>query len=172
MIAQVLSFMKLGSPFIGAVGGFIKAYRWWIIIGAAVTLLTTVLVYVDNHGEMKATIVAQHGQIDTLNGHVTSLNATIERRNATIARMNLEFMALAEAEQARLRAAKAEAEVLREERDRIAEELGVARFELVEAIRDDEDFADWVDWDVPPGAWSLLRAAAEGGPNPGVPDDG
>jgi hypothetical protein len=45
----------------------------------------------------------------------------------------------------------------------MTEELGVARFETIEAIRDDEDFADWVDWNVPGVAWGLLHTADEGG---------
>lgn len=171
MIAQVLSFMKLGGPFLGAVGGFIKAYRWWLIIAAAITLLTTVLVYVDNHGEMKATIVAQNAQIDQLNGEVTSLNSVIAQRNATIAEMNANMVALAEAERARLRVAKAEAVRLQAELDLLEEELEVTRFELVEAIRDDEEFADWVDGTVPSAAWSLLRAAAEASPDSRVPEN-
>jgi hypothetical protein len=52
------------------------------------------------------------------------------------------------------------------ENEQLKLDLGVTRFETLEAIRDDETFADWVDWTVPSAGWRLLRDSAEGNRTP------
>jgi hypothetical protein len=144
------------------VKGFTSTYKW-VVIGIAVAgMLGTVFLYIDNHGEMKATVTAQKAQIENLMFTNGSLEAVIIARNATIVDQNLAQRALIEANKRKIEEAQQVVIALRLEREILTEELGVLRFETIEAIRDDEDFADWVDWDVPIAGWSLLRIAAEG----------
>lgn len=143
------------------VKGFFTTYKW-VVVGIAVAgMATSVFVYIDNHGEMKSSIVAQEQQIDDLIRISQSLELAIKSRNATISRLNMEKITLIADNRRKLAKANQLAQEVREQRDVITEELGILRFETLEAIRDDEDFADWVDWNVPSAGWSLLRAAAE-----------
>lgn len=141
--------------------GFISTYRWAVLGIAIAGFATSVFVYIDNHGEMKANIV---GMTDKLNQCISDnqgLDATIAARNATIAAQSLVQQELIAANKERIAQANAIVVALRAERDVLVEDLSVLRFETIEAIRDDEDFADWVDWTVPVAGWGLLRTAAE-----------
>lgn len=140
---------------------FVSTYKW-VMAGIAIAgFATSVFVYIDNHGEMKATIAGMESKINQCISDNGGLDATIAARNATITRMNTAQRELIAANKARIARANAVVEALRTERDVLTEDLGVLRFETIEAIRDDEDFADWVDWTVPVAGWSLLRTAAE-----------
>lgn len=142
--------------------GFVSTYKWALIGIAAAGIATSVFVYIDNHGEMKGTITGQREQIHQLIANNMNLESVITSRNNTIVAQNEAIRARIAADAARIAEANRTVVEMRIERDIITEELGIVRFELLEAIRDDEDFADWVDWTVPNAGWSLLRAANEG----------
>lgn len=154
---------------IKAVGGFISVYKIWIYAGLLGTALITTFNYIDNHGEMKATVEMQEQALEVANLEIASLITTIKARDATITRMNLANVHQAEQEQKRLETAKTIIQTLRTQRDILTEELSVSRFELLEAIENDEEFADWVDGDVPISGWRLLREAADSGPRDDLP---
>lgn len=141
---------------------FASAYKLIIGIVAAAGMVITILTYVHNYGQMKAQIVDFERTVQQCHALQEACLRGVESRNQRIAEINMLMeKELAEAN-ARIAAANEAAAELRADRDRITEELAVTRFELLEAIRDDEDFADWVDTDVPVAAWSLLQQAREG----------
>ncbi len=155
MIASILGIYKM-------VSGFIGAYKWIMAAVAIAGLVTTVFVYIGNHGEMKAALVAQNADLmvcaDTnvqFAGEIGSLNMRIRESND---RRRVEIAAAQEI----LEMAASVVAKVRKENAELKLDLGVTRFETLEAIRDDENFADWVDWNVPAAGWRLLRDAAEG----------
>ena len=142
--------------------GIVASYRIWIMLAAAVGVLTTVLVF---YGNCRANAVA----LEAAQAAITDLKADYEAsenarkyQNARIQKDNEQkLVALQQANQ-QLNEARAAAVLLRLERDKVKLELEEAQFALLEAIRDDENFSDWANELVPVDTWSLLRAASEG----------
>ena len=155
MIAAILTGIKV-------IKGFAKAWKVYIIIAALAGVLFTAWNYVDNHGAMKAELSANDVTIDELLLDVELLHAQIDTRNATIQSMNARRLEELAAAKIRLQLARDMVQDLQSQNENILEELKVTQFETLDAIRDDEDFADWVDWTVPSSGWSLLRKASEG----------
>lgn len=149
-------------PLIKAIPGFIHTWRLFIMGGAILAAGITLFNYIDNHGEMKATIASSEETIKGQFIDIQALRIQIQKRDVRL--MREREVKLAELEQARVRLAVAIELIneLRADQERVQEELEVTRFETLEAIRDDEEMADWVDHTVPGVAWSLLRQAAEG----------
>lgn len=144
------------------IANFASAYKLVIGLIAAGGIFITGLTYVHNYGQMKARIVDLERTVQQCQVLQGACLRGVDARNQRIDEINILMeKELAEAN-ARIAAANEAAAELRADRDRITEELAVTRFELLEAIRDDEDFADWVDTDVPVAAWSLLQQAREG----------
>lgn len=146
-------------------------YRFWALAIAAAGVLTTVLVF---YGNCRANAVALDGayqQIQELRIDLNSARAELQARNKRISDMNKQRLEELQQAEEILRDSLTAAKILREERDAAKLELEETRFELLETIRDDEDFADWVDWDVPVAAWGLLQSAVEGGTNSGMRTD-
>lgn len=146
-----------------AVPGFLHTWRLYIMGALILTAGITAFNYIDNHGEMKAQLVAGKETIQGQALDIKALRLEIAKRDERLAAQRA--LRLAELEEAQLRLQEANdlIDELREEQSDLRQELEVTRFETLEAIRDDEDFSDWVDGIVPPVAWSLLRDAAEGG---------
>ena len=142
--------------------GIVASYRIWIMLAAAVGVLTTVLVF---YGNCRANVVALEAaqtEIADLKADFAASENALKYQNERI-RLDNEhkLRALAEANQ-QLNKARAAAILLQLERDKAKLELEEAQFALLEAIRDDEDFADWANGPVPIDTWSLLRTASEG----------
>jgi tRNA isopentenyl-2-thiomethyl-A-37 hydroxylase MiaE len=158
MIAAIWAFAK-------AVPVFIKTWRWTIAGVAAVTTAVTVFNYIDNHGEMTATIDSNKITIESQADHIEALREELAKRDARLLKIREEK--LAEATRARVRLAEANILIgdLQAEQARIQAKLEVTRSETLEAIKNDEDMANWVTIPVPAVAWSLLRNAAEGKSN-------
>lgn len=155
MIGAILTGYKV-------VKGFMGAYKWVMAAIAIAGFLTTVFVYIDNHGEMRQEILALEARESSLLVNIDNLGSKVAECNGRIVNLNAERRADAENAQAKLLAAADRATILRAQRDSLRDDLGVTRFETIEAIRDEEDFADWVDWAVPPAGWRLLDDAATG----------
>jgi len=148
------------------VSGFVKTYKIIMGIVAAAGIAISVFNYIDNHGEMKAQAESDTQMIAQLVLNVEALQAQVNGRDARIKRMNAERLEEIAVDKARLKEAEEQANVVREENAELLIDLGVTRFELLEAIRDDEVFADWVDGTVPVAGWDLLRNAATDTPAP------
>jgi len=88
-------------------------------------------------------------------GQLIFLNQRIKKNNER------ELQALAEAAE-KIKTAQDIAAVIVQEREQAKEELAVARFRLLENIRDDEDMADWANYDVPSDAWDRLWDIIQG----------
>lgn len=153
------------AAFIKGIPTFLHTWRIYIVTGVILAAAVTVFNYVDNHGEMKAQLAAGKEVIDGQIIDIEHLRIELAKRDERLAKQR--EVRLAELEDARVRLAEAHELIdeLREEQERVQAELEVTRFQTLEAIRDDEDFADWVDYGVPTTAWSLLRQAAEGRSN-------
>ena len=147
------------------IGAFVSAFRIYFIAAAVVTAGVTAFNYIDNHGEMKATLTSNKVTIQKLELNVDTLNDEIKARNAQIARMNERRTQEIMEAQARLDKARQTVKDLRERTKAIQAELGNIRLETLEAIRDDEEFANWANAAVPSTGWRLLQQAGGGVPD-------
>ena len=89
-------------------------------------------------------------EIDHLNSRLRAVN---KQKLADIARAA-----------ARVKAAHAATETVKAQKVVIAEELAMAKFSILEAIRDDEDYADWAFYPAHPSIWLQISAADSGIP--------
>lgn len=137
-------------------------YRMIAMAVALGGVLITALVFYGNCRANAVALEAAYLDVKELKLDLAAARVELQVRNDRIADINKRHLQELAAAKEVLAQAVEVGQQLREERDNALEDLGVARFELLEAIRDDEEMADWVDWDVPVSAWGLLRAAAEG----------
>ena len=151
---------------IATIIGLYKSYKWIMFAGAVASVVIPGFLYIQSHGKMKILVPALKSQVEECQDtnvafvdEIMDLNIRIRAANAQRRQDIINAMQIIEATQEA-------AIVLLEENELLKLELSATRFETLEAIRDDEDFADWVDWDVPPAGWRLLRDAAEGGGPP------
>jgi membrane protein involved in colicin uptake len=153
------------AAFFKGIPTFLHTWRIYIVTGMILTAAITVFNYVDNHGEMKAQLASGKQVIDGQIIDIEHLRIEIAKRDERLAKQREVKLAELEDARVRLEAAYELIDELRTEQERVQKQLEVTRFQTLEAIRDDEDFADWVDGTVPPVAWGLLRQAAEGRSN-------
>lgn len=144
------------------VTGFFSAYKWAITSVVVLSAASGIYLYMANHEKMKAQIPGLRHEVaqcvstnNSLRRHVLNQNERIERENVE------QLEKLAEAQKL-IRDWERIAEGLDWENYELREQLNQQRYRNVEVIRDNEEFADWVDIMVPPVAWGLLRDAAEG----------
>ena len=154
-IGRGFGLLKLGW-------GMFAPYRLWAGLAAAGVVLTTILVFYGSCKACKAEQPLLEQSIAQCEVDISALRVELGKRNERIATMNARLREQILESEMKLNAALAAAEALRADRDSIQEDLEVTRFELLEAIRDDEEVADWVDGVVPVGSWRLLQQAAEG----------
>jgi hypothetical protein len=158
MIGSILTGIKV-------VRGFAKAWKMYLIIAAVAGVLITAWNYIGNHSEMKAQLVANEALITELYSDLEQTNMQVFARDDRIRGMNAKRMEEVAAEKIRLQIARDMVLGLQVRNESILEELKVTQFKTLEAIRDDEDFADWVDYTVPSAAWRLLDQATQGPSN-------
>jgi hypothetical protein len=159
MIGAIISGFKL-------VSGFAKAYKWIIACGAVASFALTAFIYVGSHAKMKVLIPLLKDQVEQCQNTNVAFADEIANLNLRINAYNmLRREEIAAAKIVVLKAARIVGEV-NAENEQLKLDLGVTRFETLEAIRDDETFADWVDWTVPSAGWRLLRDSAEGNRTP------
>jgi hypothetical protein len=143
----------------------LHAWRNYIITACVIATGLFVFNWISNYGEMKVALVAGQEMIEGQIIDIRALRLEIAKRDERLLMLNA--VKLLELEDARLRLEEANKLVdeLRTEQERIFEAFKTLRNETLEASKNDEDFADWVNHDVPPVAWSLLHQAAEGRPD-------
>jgi biopolymer transport protein ExbB/TolQ len=137
-------------------------YRTWLFVGVGTAIVIAIALF---YGSCRANAVAledAENQIKDLRNDLSAARIELSARNDRIRDMNARHLEELRDAKELLNQSLAMAQVIRSERDKIREQLEVTQFELLEAIRDDEEMADWVDWPVPSSAWGLLRDAAQG----------
>jgi len=139
---------------------FVTAYRTWFVVGSAVAVFALIAGHLALDNSRIKKLSAAKVRIEAMESELVNRHASIVNLNKRISDSNARQLEALEQAAIRIKAAEDAAEVVRIERDVIAEDLEVTRFEILEAIRDDEDMADWVDWDVPVIAWQRLRDTA------------
>lgn len=145
-------------------GGFLGAYRIWIMSAAIVAAMASVFVFYGNAQARKVELVAANELIVSLRFDLQSARVELDARNQRIREMNArQLEELRNARDLLNQSLKISA-VLREERDDLKQQLEENRFELLEAIRDDEEMAEWADGTVPGTAWGLLGQANQARP--------
>jgi hypothetical protein len=140
-------------------------YRFWINAGLIISAIAAVAIF---YGNCRANATALEGAYTEIAGLRTDLQLArieLDARNDRIKSINARHRTELQNARDLLQQSLVMAQSIRAERDEIREDLKVSQFELLEAIRDDEIMADWVDWPVPSSAWGLLRNAAEGTPS-------
>lgn len=158
MSSVILGFFK-------AIPIFLQTWRLYIVGGAIITAGLLVFNYIDNHGEMKAKIISQNNLLEQCDINAVSQSTEIMDLNARIEHLNARELEELHTLRVRLQAAEDAAEALRVRSNELREELAMTRFETLEAIQDDEDFADWVSEPVPSAGWRLLQQAVDSGSN-------
>lgn len=155
-IGRGLGLLKLGW-------GMFAPYRLWAGLAVVGVALTTILVFYGSCKSCKAEQPFLEDHIAQCIVAKSALRVELGKRNERIENMNARRREEILEAEVKLNEALAAAEALRVERDSVKEDLEVTRFELLEAIRDDEEVADWVDGVVPSGSWRLLQQAADPG---------
>lgn len=146
-------------------------YRFWALAIAAAGVLTTVLVFYGNCRANAVALESANTTIKELRLDLSAARVELEARNERIRVMNKRQMDELQKARDLLDESLAVANRLRSEREDLKLQLEENRFELLEAVRDDEDMADWVDYDVPAVAWGLLQQAAQATPGRDVRAD-
>jgi hypothetical protein len=142
--------------------GIVASYRIWIMLAAAGGVLISVLVFYGNcRANAVALEAAQAEIVDLKTDYAASENAR-KYQNARIQKDNEQKLAALRRANQQLNEARAAAALLQVERDKAKLDLEEAQFALLEALKDDEDFADWANEPVPLDTWGLLRTASEG----------
>ena len=160
-MAAILGLLQVGW-------GFVKTYRIWITAIALVSFMTSVFVFYGNCKENKVKLDYAEVQIEQLQLDLTAARKELQLRNSRIQKMNEDRVKERMEAEAALDTALKSAKKLQIERDAARKELEQTRFELVEAIQNDEELADWVNEPVPASAWSLLQSAAQGSASTGM----
>lgn len=142
---------------IKAITGLAGTYRYIIMAVALAGALAVVYGHIRNDG-IRDTSLA------TYERDATAYIVTIERLNARVAATNKEKLAALARSSTRLDAMRVTAAAVREANTRIEEEVKYLRFEILEKMSNDEDYADWAYAAVPLDAWKLLHSAATGTP--------
>jgi hypothetical protein len=141
---------------------FFMPYKSWIMTGLIVAGVSLAAIFYGNCRSNAAHLENAYAQVKSLRTDLQLARIGLDVRNDRIKSINARHKAELQNARDLLQQSLAMAAAIRAERDEIREDLKISQFELLEAIRDDEIMADWVDWPVPSSAWSLLRNAAEG----------
>ena len=147
-----------------AIGTALAPFKFYFIAAAIAAVVGVVGLYIYGAEQAK-------GQVNLLefaNTQLSNANAQaasdIQALNNRIKAHNAQKLRdIAEAAE-RLEQAREVAAVVAKEKDVIAEELAVVRFSILEAIRDDEDYADWAFYPAHPSIWLQISAADSGIP--------
>lgn len=161
----MLSWIGRGFGLLKLGWGMFAPYRIWAGLAAVGVVLATVLAFYGSCKACKAREPGYEMQIAQCQTNVQFYKTELIKRNERIANMNARILEQALEAEMQLKEALEVAKILRQERDTVNEELEITRFELLEAIRDDEEVADWVNDIVPSGSWRLLQQAADSGTN-------
>ena len=134
-----------------------------ILIGAAViAVVGTVTLHFRNDSNRAEELVAAKARmlaLDTANaGFEMQVGSLTERIRAN----NEKKLADMAAAQAQLDEANLAILTVTTQNEVISEQLAVANFSILEAMRDDEDYADWAFEPTHITVWSQLRDSAEG----------
>ena len=155
MLTWLTGIWKIGS-------GFFVAHRLLFAVGFAGVVCLWAWYHLAHDRAREAQLVAQNGQIELLTNDNTSKATLIESLNERIRRSNAEKLEAIENAASRIAFAEEQARLARSESDRISEELALVRFETLENMRDDEEYADWAFYDVHPLVWNQLHDANAG----------
>lgn len=140
----------------------VASYRIWIMLAAASGVLITVLAFYGNCRANAVALEAAKAEIVDLKADYAASENARKYQNARIQKDNEQKLEALRRTNQQLNEARAAATALRIERDKTKLELEEAQFALLEALKNDEDFADWANDSVPLDTWGLLRAASEG----------
>lgn len=146
-------------------------YRVWISAGLITLVIATAAIFYGNCRANATALEGANGIIQDLRLDLSAAHVELSARNERIQSMNDAHLIELAAARDLLQKSLMMSEAIRQERDLIREDLKVTQYELLEAIKDDEEMADWVDWTVPSSAWGLLRDAVEGTGSSGVRTD-
>jgi len=139
--------------FIRTYGLIFKVLGLVILIGGSVV---SAYAYVSAHSRNKVLVETQGKTIEGLKLRIADLNARLVEENIRKAQ--------------RIKAAEDRATRNRElaedaiaDRDQIKAELAAVRKKTREEIKNDPEFAEWADDNIPAAAWRMLREANSGG---------
>ncbi len=140
-------------------------FRMYFIIAgilAVMAFLVGIKVHFDNDAERKVELSDALGLVVILeeaNSQAENSNAVLTER---VKGHNAEKLATKLAADQEIEASNKLVAEVKLERTIIKEQLEVANFTILEAIRDDEDYEDWAYGDTHITVWDQLRDAAKG----------
>lgn len=133
--------------------GFLGPYKYAIIAVALVGVLSTVYMHIRNDG-IRDTQLAVYEQSNAAQARrITRMNGRFTRQNEA------KLAEIAKAEE-KMKAAQAAARDVEAKNTEMEIDIGVLRFENLEAMQNDEEYADWAYGTVHPTAWLMLGKAA------------
>lgn len=133
-----------------------RTYRYAIAAVVVLSVVTAVYLHIRNDG-------IRDTELTIMQRDIASSQSNVAQLKKQIVRMNEDKLAAAVAAAERVRVARVAAEEVRAENDRIATENAALRYEILEGMQNDEDYADWAYGSVDPNAWRLLQQAASTG---------
>ena len=141
----MLAMIKLGM-------GLFKTYKYAIIAVALVGVLSTVYVHIRNDG-IRDTQIAAYELSDAVKSR------KIGTMNARFIEQNKEKLAALAESKKKIKAAQAAAKDIEAQNAEMELDIGVLRFEILEAMQNDEEYTDWAYGVVLSDTWLMLGAA-------------
>lgn len=145
-----------------AFGSFFAPFKMWIIGGAILSAVVTVFVHFNNDGNRKADLAAALTALETLEKDAIFAKEANDNLTLRLKAQREDKLAAIAAADERTKIAKESAAAVKAEKEVIVEELAVANFNILEAIRDDEDYADWAYYPAHTTIWNQLYTADQG----------
>jgi hypothetical protein len=130
--------------------------------GAVASVIIPGFLYIQNHGKMKVLVPALQGQVEECIDTNVAFVGEIGDLNIRIRGMNTQRRQEIANSKALINEVLTKANQLYDANVALKMDLAVLRFDTLEIIKNDEDFADWANGVMPSVGWSLLRDAAEG----------
>ena len=141
---------------------FAGAYKF-LLLGAGVAALAgSVWLHFHNDGKRTIELIAAQARLMELESANEGFVAQVGSLNQRIIANNQQKLADMQAAQEQLDAANLAIFEVTTQNEVITEQLAVANFNILEAMRDDEDYADWAFEPTHITVWGQLRDAAEG----------
>ncbi len=155
MLAWILK--KVGGKALGAVFSPFKMYAIAIALAAVVG---TVGYYIYTAEKAKGQVAVLEVRNSTLRIAVRKAEATVKHLDGRMAAHNAQKLADMAIANEQIKAAEQAVEAIQAEHAKITEQFEVSRFNLVEVIRDDEEFADIADISIPGSVWDRVYDSA------------
>jgi hypothetical protein len=145
-----------------AIGSVLAPFKMYLIAAAIAAVVGAVGYYVFTAERAKGRVLLLESKISQYVTANAIAESEINNLNNRITAHNEQKLKDIDRAEAKLKTAQTEAKELKAEKEVISEQLAVATFTITEAIRDDEEYADWAYYPTHITVWDQLYAADQG----------